>query len=255
MAFSMSVYFGTNLVDDHTGGSGQDWIWGGAGNDDLSGGAGDDFVYGGAGADIINGDGGNDVIHGGASDTTRTQRLRGDEGDDVIYGGPDSDNIVGGAGDDVLRGGRGTDELSGGGGNDVLDGGPDNDSLRPSTGDDVLIGGDGADKFLFNNSLKDDGKLDYGTNYITDFEDGVDLFIIKGIAGLATHEARQAWINSASYWGTTTTTEDDGTPTRTHDGATLDFEDLAVDGLSGIIHIQFAAPAGDLSLSDIENWS
>ena len=31
MAFSMSVYFGTDAVDTHTGGSGQDWIWGGSG--------------------------------------------------------------------------------------------------------------------------------------------------------------------------------------------------------------------------------
>ena len=31
MAFSMSVYFGTDAIDTHTGGNGQDWIWGGSG--------------------------------------------------------------------------------------------------------------------------------------------------------------------------------------------------------------------------------
>ena len=257
MAFSMSVYFGTDAVDTVTGGSGQDWIWGEAGNDVLSGGAGDDFVYGGAGVDAINGGEGNDVIHGGAGDpdNQNTQRLRGDAGDDVIYGGANNDELLGDGGDDLLRGGEGNDTLSSHGGNDVLDGGSGNDSLRPSTGNDVMTGGEGADTFRFNNNLKSNGALDYGTNYITDFEDGTDLLHIGGAARIITHEARQGWIDSASYWGTTTTTDENGNTTETHAGATLDFADLGVTGLEGILHIQFAEPAGALSVSDFSGWS
>ena len=269
MAFSL--YFGTDAVDTHTGGSGQDWIWGGAGIDTLLGGEGDDFVYGGAGdpanknRQTLRGGDGNDVIHGGE----HSDRIYGDDGDDMLFGGGGGDKIepsnghdlidggagdddlVGGAGNDTIRGGEGNDHLSGQGGNDKLDGGPGNDRLRPSSGDDVMTGGDDADKFVFNNSFKN-GTLDYGTNFITDFGDGADLLVIKGSGGLATHEARQAWIDSAVYWGTTT---ESGSTTEKHVGATLDFKHLAVDGLSGIIHIQFASPAGDLSDSDFEGWS
>ena len=257
MAFSMSVYFGTNLVDDHTGGSGQDWIWGGAGNDVLRGEAGDDFVYGGAGADTIYGGEGNDVIHGGAGDPAgkNRQRLHGDAGDDVIYGGEHNDELLGHAGNDLLRGGEGDDKLSSHGGDDVLDGGPGNDSLRPSTGNDVMTGGTsnagGRDTFLFNNGIKEDGKLDYGINFITDFENGVDMLDIKGLPGLLTDGKKLNFILEREYWGIT---EVNGQKT-SHAGVTLDFADLQVPGLKGIIHIQFTEPSLDpFNFDDILGW-
>ena len=222
--------------------------------------------------DTINGDGGNDVIHGGAGDATNASRqtLRGGDGDDVIYGGEHADDIygdvgndmlyggagddelLGSAGNDLLRGGAGNDKLSGHGGNDVLDGGLGNDRLRPSTGDDVMTGGDDnvRDTFLFNNGLKN-GALDYGTNYITDFKDGVDMLDIKGLP--IPEGGKTAFIGGRDYWGTTYDARGRET---SHAGVTLDFEDLGVPGLTGIIHIQFTEPSlAEFNNDDILGWS
>ena len=204
--------------------------------------------------DTIHGGEGNDVIHGGAGDSAgkNRQRLHGDAGDDVIYGGEHNDELLGYAGDDLLRGGEGGDFLSGHGGNDVLDGGPGEDRLRPSTGDDVLIGGDDnvRDTFLFNNGLKN-GALDYGTNYITDFKDGVDMLDIKGLP--IPEGGKTAFIGGRDYWGTTYDARGRET---SHAGVTLDFEDLGVPGLTGIIHIQFTEPSlAEFNNDDILGWS
>uniref|UniRef100_UPI002617A77F calcium-binding protein n=1 Tax=uncultured Ruegeria sp. TaxID=259304 RepID=UPI002617A77F len=66
------------------------------------------------------------------------------------------------------------DELFGGAGDDQLDGGMGADLLNGGLGTDILTGGSGTDVFYFDEN--------FGTDTITDFEDGSDLIRI-GIVG------------------------------------------------------------------------
>jgi len=81
-----------------TGSTGNDRIFGGAGDDELSGGVGMDKVYGGAGKDFLLGGAQND-------------RLYGDAGDDLLIGGGSNDYLFGGDGTNWLIGGNGNDKL------------------------------------------------------------------------------------------------------------------------------------------------
>jgi hypothetical protein len=98
--------------------------------------------------------------------TAESDTLFGGSGNDTIYGYEGSDTLEGGAGNDTLYGGADNDTLKGGTGNDILDGG---------TGKDILTGGDGNDTFVIRAG---DGSSSYifpQTNFIHDFENGVDL--------------------------------------------------------------------------------
>lgn len=88
---------------------------------------------------------GDDRLSGNAADN----RLTGRGGDDRMLGRDGQDALSGGRGDDRLSGGAGRDVLSGGGGADVLRGGGGADSLAGGGGNDLLIGGGGADVFVF----------------------------------------------------------------------------------------------------------
>ncbi|MEM9059163.1 MAG: Hint domain-containing protein [Pseudomonadota bacterium] len=92
--------------------------------------SGDDLLYGGAGDDSALGGGGNDTIYG-------------DEGQDTLDGGEGADTLFGGEGEDTLDGGEGADTLFGGEGNDRLLG---------SEGAAVLNGGAGLDTVDYSNS-------------------------------------------------------------------------------------------------------
>ncbi|MEM9245286.1 MAG: calcium-binding protein [Cyanobacteria bacterium P01_F01_bin.153] len=187
------------------GGGGSDRILGGDGNDLVRGGSDDDLIDGGSGNDFLLGDGGNDFIDGADGDDV----LRGGNGVDSLGGGLDNDLLLGEGGADLLAGEDGDDFLLGGGGNDQLDGGFGNDTLSGELGDDVLFGNDGADTLLGGDGadLLDGGNgLDSLTgglgadtfavdidllattsaefDVITDFEDGVDLIAITGLASV-----------------------------------------------------------------------
>ncbi|WP_375554639.1 matrixin family metalloprotease [Roseovarius mucosus] len=178
------------------GGLGNDSIGGGLGNDTIDGGAGDDIIGGGFGADSITGGAGNDVIAGGADNDTLSggdgndsvsgsfgnDSIDGGEGADDIGGGTGRDTIDAGAGDDRVGGGEGDDSISGGDGNDFLagggrndtiDGGAGNDTINAGAGNDVITGGADADLFVFSSFF--DGEADI----VTDFEDGIDSFLIR----------------------------------------------------------------------------
>ena len=79
---------------------------GGAGNDQLIGNAVANVLVGGAGADKLLGNDGNDQIFGDADN-------------DLLDGGADNDTLTGGGGDDTLQGGLGADSMVGGAGDDV----------------------------------------------------------------------------------------------------------------------------------------
>jgi Ca2+-binding RTX toxin-like protein len=131
------ILFGRDGDDFLYGGDGNDVLVGGTGNNHLEGGAGADWVAGGTGADLMIGNEGSDELHAG-------------DGDDVIWAGQDADILVGDAGNDALYGGDGDDFFSGGEGNDILIGELGNDQLFGDVGADYISGGDGNDVLLGN---------------------------------------------------------------------------------------------------------
>lgn len=142
-----------SLIENATGGSGDDEIRGNAANNTLRGGAGDDMLWGEDGRDRLWGASGNDTISGGDG----RDRLWGKGGHDQLDGGADNDVLRGAGGHDVLIGGDGRDQLRGASGSDVLYGG---------VGKDQLFGGRGADLFVFTPGDRGDK--------LRDFEVGVD---------------------------------------------------------------------------------
>ncbi|MFZ2725911.1 MAG: FG-GAP-like repeat-containing protein [Methylococcaceae bacterium] len=158
------------------GSSGNDLLYGEAGNDQLIGNSGNDILEGGDGNDQLLGDSGDDTLNGGTGNDT----LLGNDGDDNLNGGEGIDwakyitapssikvnlNIstaqnTEGAGndtlntieslkasrfDDVLTGNILNNELYGNNGNDSLNGSDGNDALLGGNGNDSLNGGDGID--------------------------------------------------------------------------------------------------------------
>jgi len=101
--------------------------------------------------------------------------LEGTAESDTLIGGSGNDTIYSYEGSDTLEGGAGSDTLYGGADNDTLKGGPGNDILDGGTGKDTLTGGDGKDIFVIRSG---DGSSSYifpQTNFIHDFENGLDL--------------------------------------------------------------------------------
>ncbi len=104
-------------------------------------------------------------------------RLLGRNGDDEAHGNGGNDVIAGGNGDDTIRGGAGNDVLRGNGDKDRLFGDSGTDNIRGGSGNDVIIGGTGdrdkmwgdggIDAFVFS--------VGYGVDIIMDFEDDIDI--------------------------------------------------------------------------------
>lgn len=105
-----------------TSGTGNDTLYGGAGNDTIVANDGNDVLYGGTGNDLAYVGAGNDSLDGGS-------------GNDTLYGGAGNDTLDGGAGNDSLYGGDGSDSMAGNLGSDTIDGG---------SGDDIIHGDAGA---------------------------------------------------------------------------------------------------------------
>ncbi|MDS9466325.1 calcium-binding protein [Paracoccus sp. MBLB3053] len=168
--------------DTILGGAGADLIWGDQGDDRLEGGDGDDYLWGLAGNDWMSGGAGDDTLLGAiGNDTLRggdgNDLLGGKEGDDTAIGEAGNDSIYGGSGNDKLDGREGEDFVHGEEGDDRLWGGTGNDTLRGGTGSDTMTGGAGADVFHFRTASDFDGS----TDWITDFEPGVDTIDMRGL--------------------------------------------------------------------------
>ena len=143
-----------NEFENHlNGGNGNDKLYGGSGNDRLSGGNNNDRLQGDAGNDILNGGGGIDTIvfTGNAKANVNLASTRAQNtghGTDTITG---VENVTSGNGADTLRGNSAANTLSGNNGNDKLYGGSGNDKLYGNNGNDKLYGNNGNDKFYGKN--------------------------------------------------------------------------------------------------------
>ncbi len=115
----VSIAFGT-VIENATGGRGDDLIVGNAVGNDLYGGLGRDNIKGSGGQDMIGGNKGRDVIKGG-------------NGNDTLKGGNGKDKIFGQNGDDKLFGGAGADKF-------VFSKGGDSDTIKDFQDDlDMLL--------------------------------------------------------------------------------------------------------------------
>jgi serralysin len=151
------------------GGSQRDNLLGGNGNDRLFGGTGNDTLDGGANDDRLSGANGKDDLLGRAGD----DRMWGGEGDDNIWGGSDADRMKGGSGNDQLWGDSGNDRMFGDDGTDTLDGGTGNDKLWGNAGEDTLDGGVGNDT-LTGGDDADVFIFASGQDAIADFQNDLD---------------------------------------------------------------------------------
>ncbi|MEO0358311.1 MAG: M10 family metallopeptidase [Pseudomonadota bacterium] len=164
------------VIENATGGGGDDVLIGNAANNILSGNAGDDILIDALGSDLLDGGSGDDILINGTGLST----IYGQGGDDLLLGGSQADVLDGGAGNDALRG-----DLLGSvmGSSDTLIGG---------LGDDVLAGGLGADIFVFGPNEGSDIIGAFATASITagdplpavvtgsDFVPGLDTIALSG---------------------------------------------------------------------------
>jgi Ca2+-binding RTX toxin-like protein len=139
-----------SLIENATGGSGNDWI---------------------EGNDIAN------VLNGGA-------------GNDWIFGYAANDTIIGGYGSDWLDGGAGDDWIDAGTGNDWIDGGAGNDTINGSSGMDTAMYGSNRAQFGITVSGEVVTIYGAGTDRLTgveraEFNDSILAFDIQGNAGNA----------------------------------------------------------------------
>ncbi|MEM7211612.1 MAG: Hint domain-containing protein [Pseudomonadota bacterium] len=181
--FDTATFSNTPIISE-VDASGDDLLYGGAGNDSMLGGGGDDTIFGDAGNDRIDGGDGDDTLYGGAGNDT----LEGGEGTNTLYGGEgvdtadyssaeggievkldkgtaegsnfsddlDSieavigsdhdDKIEGSDADNTLFGGKGNDDLKGDDGDDLVYGGEGNDTIKLGKDNDTGYGGAGNDE-------------------------------------------------------------------------------------------------------------
>ena len=101
---NMGIARGT-VIENATGGSGDDTIIGNAVANTLRGGLGKDVMRGEGGKDYLSGGGGADELHGGSGNDS----LYGGLGKDRLYGDGGADRLIGQGGADILCGGTGAD--------------------------------------------------------------------------------------------------------------------------------------------------
>ena len=140
------------VIENATGGAGNDILTGNAANNELLGQGGNDKISGGDGDDgLLSGGDGDDVIDSGLGNNT----IAGGEGADQILGRNGNDTIDGGNGMDVINAGHGVNTVNGGEGDDTITslngkdtiaGNAGADSLRCGAGGDLADGGDGDDR-------------------------------------------------------------------------------------------------------------
>ncbi|MEH2468500.1 calcium-binding protein, partial [Nostoc sp.] len=193
------ILFANNVIENVTGGSGNDLLTGNTLNNNLIGGGGNDRLQGLVGNDtysfLANTALGTDTIietTTGGTDTvnfsgttaavnvnlgiTTSQTVNSNlklilSANNVI------ENATGGTGNDLLTGNTLNNTLIGGDGNDTLQGGNGDDQLLGGLGNDILTGGTGKDRYLFQNNGVFSTSL--GVDNITQFEAGQDQIVLS----------------------------------------------------------------------------
>ena len=175
----------STVIEDATGGAGNDTLLGNAADNALAGNAGDDSLDGGDGADNLSGGAGNDHLSDGAGGATMAGGLGDDtyvvatglevvveaagEGTDTVLASIDhtlgdalealvltrpghhgtgnalDNSVQASSGDNTLEGLDGSDSLLGADGNDSLDGGTGADSMAGGLGNDLYLVDNAAD--------------------------------------------------------------------------------------------------------------
>lgn len=176
-----NVLVGNDGDDALFGGAGDDFLFGNAGDDTLSGGTGDDTLSGGAGGDDLDGGDGFDFVSFADSsvrvqaDTTNVVPTIGDAAGDTytsiegFIGTSRNDNLRGGTEDNIIFGGNSSDRLFGRGGDDTLNGELGTDVLYGNGGVDIMTGGDQIDRFVYFNA-SETGVGAGNRDIITDFD-------------------------------------------------------------------------------------
>ncbi len=228
---NLGIAYGS-IIENATGGSGDDQLNGNALANVLSGNAGADKLEGRGGADTMIGSNGSDtyfvrdsgdvVIESNAKASTggtdlvnsylnsytlginvENGRIMGTSAANLV-GNKLNNILTGNSAANILIGNAGTDKLIGGGGADQLTGGP---------GGDILTGGANADRFIFLN-ITDSGVSSTGRDTITDFKsmegDKIDLSAIDANTSTAGNDAftsldqgvsfTNSFINTASLY-------------------------------------------------------
>lgn len=164
---------------------------------------GDDYIFGGAGNDIIDTLAGNDNLHG----LDGNDQLRGGAGNDMLLGDDGNDILTGGSGDDSLIGGRGSDDyvFAPGHGHDVIDNAGETggkidrivfqsgiapgDIVVARVGDDLVLRTSSSSSITVRNYFRADGSSGAAIDQIV-FADGaswsiadVKLAVLNGGAG------------------------------------------------------------------------
>jgi Ca2+-binding RTX toxin-like protein len=144
------------------------------GTDAFSGGNGvDSMYYSGTTAAILNFATG---VHGGSAlgdAFASVEKFFGSAtGNDQMTAGAARATFNGQGGNDTLTGGANHDKLYGEAGTDLLSGGGGNDQLYGGAGTDTMTGGALRDDFIYTETVASGG---WGTDTITDFQDGVDF--------------------------------------------------------------------------------
>jgi Ca2+-binding RTX toxin-like protein len=122
--------------------TGQDTVFGDAGNNTIPAADANDSILGGGGDEqLLDGEAGNDTIFGGDGDR---QSLSG--GADTLLGAESADTLFGDAGaNDTLSGGDGADQMALGAGTDTISGGGDDPfEINSHMDDSTSVGGGGT---------------------------------------------------------------------------------------------------------------
>ena len=191
VSFAHNVWGGYTIangvvIENATGGEGNDVLLGNSANNVLTGNGGNDTLFGRDGNDTLNGGAGNDTLNGGNGN----DRIIGGSGDDIVRGGDGLDVVTLGAGDDIFVAEIGASKVSTKAGKMSVDIITDFDA----NGNDLidLSGLDTAFTFKGTSANKHAGDLSYKTyNSINGAENALGLEIdgnpgASGVSGPVT---------------------------------------------------------------------
>lgn len=151
--FDVENLTGSSFRDLLYGDNGENVLIGMSGNDSLSGRGGDDILHGGDGNDRLYGGDGIDTALYSDANAGITINLALTTIQDTVGAGSDTlsgiENILGSSFDDMLSGSAGFNRLDGGAGDDALFGGTGSDTLIGGYGNDIIDGWTGFDTALY----------------------------------------------------------------------------------------------------------